>query len=129
MHVHFGSLASQSHYRQIIPFLCAFHSFGYRILLVKEHEINLLAFKCLFYLSMLSWIWKIYGSLGFHNDQIPQGYVTRVVYRIRGPQSCGDPDKSYSENVQVVAEFLLQKPQQVLSESYFAIHHIKRKVV
>lgn len=113
----------------------SFHFFVLFILLAIEfcwlksmRSTSSLLNVCL-YLSMLSWIWKIYGSLGFHNDQIPQGYVTCVVYRIRGPQSCGDPDKSYSENVQVVAEFLLQKPQQVLSESHFAIHHIKRKVV
>lgn len=46
------------------------------------------------YLDMLSWMWEIYGFPGFHNDQIPQGYVTCVVYRIIGPQSRGDSDKS-----------------------------------
>lgn len=107
----------------------AFHSFVYRIFLVKEHEINLLTFKCLSYLSMLNWIWKIYGSLGFHHGQIPQGYVTCVIHRMIGPQSCGETDKSYSENVQVVAGFLLQKPKQVLNEPHFTVHHIKRKVV
>lgn len=71
---------------------------------------------------------EIYGSLGFHDDQIPPGYVTCVVYRIIGPQSCGESDKSHRENVQLVAELLLQKPRQVLSEAHFTIHHIRKKV-
>lgn len=42
---------------QIIPFLCAFLSFGCGILLVKEHVINFCAFKCLslFEHAQLDW--------------------------------------------------------------------------
>ena len=73
-------------------------------------------------------MWKIYGSFGFDKDQVPQRYVICVVYWIIGPQSCKEPDKSYSENFQLAAEFLLQNPQQVLNEPHFTTHDVRREV-
>lgn len=68
-HAHSWSFASQQDFRQIIPFPGAFMSFNCRVFLVKEHMMNLCAFKYLSLFDHSRLDGEIYSLLGFHNDQ------------------------------------------------------------